>query len=63
MLDKSIHHKKEKRKPYYRRGKYCLSCRPNGGCPYCLSDRMHNNKKREQKANDCQNDSGADELP
>jgi DNA repair photolyase len=46
-LDKAIEHGKEYRKPYYRSGKYDLTCRPHGGCPYCYHNRMHGNDKRE----------------
>lgn len=46
-LDKSIQHGKERRKPYYRSGKFDRTCRPNGGCSYCEMNRMHKNKKKE----------------
>jgi hypothetical protein len=45
-LNKSIQHGKEKRKPYHSRGKHVRSCRPNGGCPYCLGSRTHSLNKR-----------------
>lgn len=35
-LDKGIRHGKEHRKPYYHAGRYDKTCRPHGGCPYCL---------------------------
>jgi len=40
-LDKAIYYRKEYRKPYYRSGRFDYSCRPHGGCPYCLSNRIH----------------------
>lgn len=46
-LDKAIEHGKEKRKPYYRAGKYDPTCRPNGGCSWCKNNRHHKNKKKE----------------
>lgn len=46
-LDKAIQHGKEHRKPYYRSGKFDLTCRPNGGCPYCENNRMHKHKKKK----------------
>lgn len=46
-LDKSIKHGKEKRKPYYRSGKYDKTCRPNGSCPYCRNNRLHKHKKND----------------
>lgn len=50
MLDKAIEHGKEKRKTYYGAGRYDLTCRPNGGCPYCFDSRYHKHKKREISA-------------
>lgn len=46
-LDKAIEHGKEKRKPYYRSGRFDTTCRPNGGCSYCENSRMHKHKKKE----------------
>lgn len=40
-LDKAIEHGKEKRKPFYRSGKYDKTCRCHGSCPWCLSNRLH----------------------
>lgn len=40
-LNKAIQHGKEHRKPY-RGGKAIdKTCRNHGGCPACLSNRMH----------------------
>lgn len=52
MLDKSIKHGKEKRKPYYKSGKFDRTCRPNGGCPSCESNRMHSTEVKKQQAKD-----------
>lgn len=52
MLDKAIEHGKEKRKPYRGAKSVSSSCCNNGGCPYCLSNRIHKNKKRLQSAQD-----------
>lgn len=52
MLDKAIEHGKEKRKPFYRTGKFDRTCRCHGGCPYCESNRFHSTRIREMKAND-----------
>ena len=45
-LDKSIEHKKERRKQYR---KYCETvdrqCRPHGGCEWCKNNRMHKYRK------------------
>jgi hypothetical protein len=45
-LEKGIQYGKEHRKPYYRSGRYDLTCRPNGSCPYCKSNRYHKHKKK-----------------
>lgn len=45
-LDKAIKHGKEHRKPY-RGGKAVDStCRNHGGCPCCLSNRMHKYRRQ-----------------
>ena len=49
-LNKAIEHGKEKRKPYKGAKAFSGSCRNNGGCPYCKSNRLHKNRKREQIA-------------
>ena len=50
-LDKAIAHGKEKRRPYYRRSsRIDKTCRPHGGCPWCLSNRYHAARVREQAA-------------
>jgi len=46
-LDKAIEHGKEHRKPYYRSGKFDLTCRPNGGCPWCKRNRLHKHERAE----------------
>lgn len=51
-LDKAIAHGHEHRKPYYGAGKYDLTCRPHGGCPYCFANRMHSTLVRILKAED-----------
>lgn len=47
MLDKAIKHGKEKRREYRpgKAGAHDLTCRPNGGCPYCESSRLRYKKK------------------
>jgi molybdenum cofactor biosynthesis enzyme MoaA len=47
-LDKAIAHGKEKRKPY-KGSKSCdITCRNNGGCPYCESNRFHKFNKKQK---------------
>lgn len=46
-MDKGIACGDEHRKPYRGSGKYDTSCRPNGGCPWCESNRKHGTRKRE----------------
>lgn len=50
-LDKAILHGKEHRKGYAERGKPGRSdpsCRPNGGCPYCQSNRLIYRRKFDE---------------
>lgn len=49
-LDKSIEHKKEKRKPYYGAKSIDPTCRNHGGCPWCEENRKHKYRKREESA-------------
>ena len=46
-LEKAIEHGKEHRKPYYGAKACDKSCRPHGGCPWCLNNRMHRWKKAD----------------
>jgi hypothetical protein len=48
-LDKGIKHGKEHRKQYRGSKAFDPSCRTNR-CPYCLSNDLHNSKKRLEKA-------------
>lgn len=49
MLDKSIEHGKEHRKPY-RGAKACdRSCRNHGSCDWCRANRNYRNIKLEEK--------------
>lgn len=49
-LDKAIKHGKEKRKPYYKSGRFDKTCRSHGGCPYCYGNKMHKHRKQMAKA-------------
>lgn len=51
MLDKAIEHNKEFRKPYRVAKAVDCSCRNNGDCPYCYSNRMYKNIKEIEKIN------------
>lgn len=57
-LDKGIRSGKEHRAPYYRSGKFDLTCRPHGGCPWCLSNRSHSHLKRQAAAAEQERDHG-----
>lgn len=46
-LNKAIKHGKEKRKPYTGGKAVDHTCRNHGGCPACLSNRLHKIKKKE----------------
>jgi hypothetical protein len=55
-LEKAIHFGKEYRKPYYRASSVSSSCRPHGGCPICLSNRIHSNLVRMMVADETADD-------
>ena len=48
-LDKAIKSGKEHRKPYYDSRDVSKVCR-DGRCVHCLSNRLHNTRKREMKS-------------
>lgn len=50
-LNKSIKHKKEKRKEYRGSKKWDKTCHNHGACGYCKNNRTYKNRKAEQKAN------------
>jgi hypothetical protein len=41
---------KERRKPYRRSKAFDRSCRNGGSCSWCLGNRMHSTRKREEAA-------------
>jgi len=45
MMDKSILHGKEHRKPYYRSKAFDTTCRNHGSCPHCKNNRLHSGVK------------------
>ena len=49
-LDKRIKSGAEKRKPYRKGKAVSASCRNNGSCAYCRSNRTVKNQKLEAKA-------------
>jgi hypothetical protein len=51
-LDKAIYYGKEYREPYYRSGRFDMSCRPHGSCGYCRCNRFHANYVRMMIADD-----------
>ncbi len=51
-LEKAIKHKKEKRKSYRGSKAFDCGCRNHGSCSWCLSNRVHKNRKRKLKSND-----------
>lgn len=55
-LDKSIAHGKTHRKPYYGVKAHCGECRNHGSCDYCRKGRLHNSKKRLERAEDLMRD-------
>lgn len=55
-LDKAIASGKEKRKPRRKSAAFDASCRPHGGCPFCLGNRRHQRAKQEAAADDSVDD-------
>ncbi len=55
-LDKAIKHGKEKRKPYYKSGRFDKTCRPNGGCPHCKGNRLNKYQKADDAFKDMINE-------
>ena len=49
-LYNAIEHKKEHRKQYRRSKLFDPSCRNHGGCPWCEGNRMHQQRKEEEKS-------------
>ena len=45
-LDKAIQRGKERREPYRGAKAVDCTCRNNGSCPYCTSNRLHSTRKR-----------------
>ncbi len=50
--NKDYPNRKDKRTICHKSGKFDRTCRPNGSCPYCLDNRLHSARIREQKAKD-----------
>lgn len=50
-LNKAIKYGKEHRKPYKGAKAVSYKCENHGGCIWCLRNRTHSNKVREEKAN------------
>ena len=49
-LEKAILHGKEHRKPYRGSKRFDGTCRNHGGCPWCESNRKHQDIKERKKA-------------
>jgi hypothetical protein len=45
-FDNRYPNRKDRRRPYYRGGRFDRTCRPGGSCPYCRSNRLHSTRKR-----------------
>jgi hypothetical protein len=46
-FDNDHPNRKDWRKAYRKSKVFDRSCRPNGGCPWCESNRRHSSEKRE----------------
>ena len=51
-LEKAIKSGKERRKEYHGAKAVDSTCRNNGGCPHCESNRLHSSRKRLTAAED-----------
>lgn len=51
-LDKAIQHKKEKRKPYRKAKAIDPSCRNHKSCPWCKRNRMIQELRAKQSADE-----------
>lgn len=49
-LDKAIEHGKEKRREWHDSRQFDTSCRNNNRCPWCESNRLHQQRKLELAA-------------
>lgn len=48
-LEKAIKYKKEKRQPYRGSKAFDCTCRNHGTCPWCMENRLHNSKLKEER--------------
>lgn len=49
-FNKQYENRKDWRRPYLHSARFDKSCRPHGGCPYCLRGRLYSYLKRKSKA-------------
>lgn len=52
-LDKAVEHGKEHRKPYRGSKAFDPACR-NNTCPWCLSNKLHQQRKEQARAEDAE---------
>lgn len=48
-LEKAIEHHKERRRPYRGAKAVACSCRNHGGCPVCEGNRLHHDRREEER--------------
>lgn len=48
-LEKAIEHHKERRRPYRGSKSFDYSCRNHGGCPICEGNRLHHDRREEER--------------
>lgn len=49
-FDKSYPNRKDRRRPYRRKGRFDETCRPHGRCPVCRRDRLTSSRRRMEAA-------------
>jgi hypothetical protein len=48
--------RKDRRQPYRHSARDLQSCRPHGGCPWCLDNRRYASRKASARAEDSRKD-------
>jgi hypothetical protein len=59
-FDNRYPNRKDRRAPYRRSQRFDKSCRPHGGCGWCLGNRLHSSRRRAEAAT--YDDGGVAEL-
>jgi hypothetical protein len=55
-FERPYRNRKDRRQPYRHSARVFVSCRPRGGCPWCLGNRRHASRKARDRAADSRKD-------